>query len=562
MNTETEFLDSYKKIKTSYKNVMAQIDIAIDHEEHERLQEAINAYECCIQSIEEIFSIPVGIPEDIDPVETQWNDACAIIQKLKGAKTEMIYRQRVLRNKISPIDVNAVEAALEEKDVTDENDVAEPAAKKKSVLLDNPPTHFDINTASGERKTYRDIINGLREVIATENSGVQFDTLFQCQIKLYKIEPDGVVTSVAGNIPMSLVMCTIGGKWKYLNNIFFIQCPLNTTDTASSTNNNMIWLYPLIPTVTNCYRTDYGAFIFPDLELNIPGSAFGIIIIEETVTVDSDEELSDLQQFFLDLLEAILAGTVEKLQQPSSSRVPRDTSQQVSMQIVNAANFVAKYLIKGAEKTGDIMEKTTPFIISKMNPAPPDTPPVSSTVQTSVEVAKNVTSVAATATSWVAGKVGSASLALGRYLAPHVQTQGKKLLQKGFGCDSAEANNKMEGALVIAAGAVEGFSTIFNGLEESARILGGNISNNSVKIIEHKYGQSAGNVAAGTFDTIGNAFNVSRNVNYVTPNGIVKKMAKNTGAAVVIDLGKNVQQESQYVPAGSLYPDLRSIKEK
>jgi len=40
--------------------------------------------------------------------------------------------------------------------------------------------------------------------------------------------------------------------------------------------------------------------------------------------------------------------------------------------------------------------------------------------------------------------------------------------------------------LTIAAGAVEGFGTIYSGLDESAGILGKNLSNNTVKIIEHK----------------------------------------------------------------------------
>lgn len=44
----------------------------------------------------------------------------------------------------------------------------------------------------------------------------------------------------------------------------------------------------------------------------------------------------------------------------------------------------------------------------------------------------------------------------------------------------------MNGILTVAAGTVEGFGTIYNGLETSASILGSHISNNSVKIIEHK----------------------------------------------------------------------------
>lgn len=31
------------------------------------------------------------------------------------------------------------------------------------------------------------------------------------------------------------------------------------------------WVYPLVPGVSPCYRTDYGAYILPDVHSDIPG---------------------------------------------------------------------------------------------------------------------------------------------------------------------------------------------------------------------------------------------------------------------------------------------------
>lgn len=93
----------------------------------------------------------------------------------------------------------------------------------------------------------------------------------------------------------------------------------------------------------------------------------------------------------------------------------------------------------------------------------------------------------------------------------------------------------MDGVLTVAAGAVEGFGTVYSGLEQSAGILGSNLSNNSVKIIEHKYGPSAGNVASETFDTVGNIINVNRNMRLLKPTGLVTRTFKNTGKALVSD---------------------------
>lgn len=86
----------------------------------------------------------------------------------------------------------------------------------------------------------------------------------------------------------------------------------------------------------------------------------------------------------------------------------------------------------------------------------------------------------------IADKVGYATQALGRYLAPHIQTQGTRLLSSGFNLSAEEASLKMTGILTVAAGAVEGFSTVYSGLETSASILGQSLSNNTVNIVQHK----------------------------------------------------------------------------
>lgn len=91
----------------------------------------------------------------------------------------------------------------------------------------------------------------------------------------------------------------------------------------------------------------------------------------------------------------------------------------------------------------------------------------------------------------------------------------------------------MSGVLIVAAGAVEGFGTVYTGLEQSASLLGTSLSNNTVRVIEHKYGASAGELAAGTFDTVGNVINISHNVSVLTPKSFVKRTAKNASKAMI-----------------------------
>lgn len=105
----------------------------------------------------------------------------------------------------------------------------------------------------------------------------------------------------------------------------------------------------------------------------------------------------------------------------------------------------------------------------------------------------------------------------------------------------------MNGVLTVAAGAVEGFGTVYAGLEQSAGILGKNLGDNSVKIIGHKYGPSAGNVAAETFDTVGNIINVNRNMKLLTPRGFATRSVKNAGKAMVSDFRPSTSSRGMFI---------------
>ncbi|CRK97448.1 CLUMA_CG010837, isoform A [Clunio marinus] len=211
------------------------------------------------------------------------------------------------------------------------------------------------------------------------------------------------------------------------------------------------------------------------------------------------------------------------------------------------------------QKTGEFIDYSTPYIIAKMQKAPENAPPVSEKVQTGVVVAKSLTGYAAQGTSFVAEKVGSAMTRFGQFLAPHVQQQGSKLLTYTVGMEESKATETMTETLKIASGTADAISTIYNGLQSSAGILGQNLADNTVKIVEHKYGQPMGAVTSNTFDTVGNLYNVNRNFNIMTPKGLVKSTAKSAGKGILqsdafkpkVYLNKNY-----FTGSVSLYPNL------
>lgn len=84
-----------------------------------------------------------------------------------------------------------------------------------------------------------------------------------------------------------------------------------------------------------------------------------------------------------------------------------------------------------------------------------------------------------------ANKVGCATSKLGKFLAPHIQKRGTQVLKTAFNMSEQEASSKVSAVLAVAAGAVEGFSTVYEGLEQSATILGQSLKENTVKVVHH-----------------------------------------------------------------------------
>lgn len=201
MDSTAEFLDAYKRIKEADELIGIMLSKAIENEEQDRQLEAIEFYEQTGQQIEQVFRIPVGLPDDPKAVEGEWLDACGIIKKLKAAQETVGQRLKTLReqNDLLIVDQEAQEAtetaSAKANGVNGEENDDEPAAKKKPVLLENPTVANDTEKAV---QTYKKHATAIRELMAIENQQqeVQFDQVFSSQVKLYKISSNSSVETI------------------------------------------------------------------------------------------------------------------------------------------------------------------------------------------------------------------------------------------------------------------------------------------------------------------------------------------------------------------------------
>ncbi|KAL7038254.1 hypothetical protein ACKWTF_009523 [Chironomus riparius] len=549
-----EFNANFDNFKKIYEECLELLSNGIEQETVDE-ESALKTYKTTIELIDKAMNIPISFPNTQDPEE--------INEKIKDLK-KIIYNFKMQRSEIL-LRIGTIYRRKEDEDNA--------AFIKKRKAEDT--------TANGSPKrrarTYNELESVLKDIGKVQQSAETreniLEILFCCGgVQLYYIEANGEVVSSFEEYVLRIIR--LGSDFeKNLDETIFLQL-IKTSETSIEIGQDVAecstsrenekdvqeqqqdpsFVYPLIPGVSPLFRTKFKAFVLPDLQSN-DGSAIGMMISEE------------FDDIVLDILVTILQGVVKedgeiefgdftKIGEPS--RIIRSTGDKLSENIVTGAFWISKGLVKSAQKTGEFIDYSTPYILSKMQKA--ESPePVSEKVNTSVTVAKSVTGYAAQGTSFLAEKVGGAMTSFGKFLAPHVQQQGAKLLSYTVGMESSQAEVTMTETLKIASGAAEAISTIYGGLETSAGILGRNLADNSVKIVKHKYGESYGEVSEKGFDTVGNLWAVNKSFNILTPKGLVKSTAKSAGKGILNSdefKPKMYANKDYFTGAPTLYPNL------
>ncbi|CAL1273069.1 unnamed protein product [Larinioides sclopetarius] len=301
------------------------------------------------------------------------------------------------------------------------------------------------------------------------------------------------------------------------------------------------WTYPLVPGQSPALESGYGAFLFPNVGVG-RDSAVGVIL-PPSITPEKRAQ-------FLDILNQLTALKGEKWSEPSvPSAAPsksqdedkRKLSDTISKGIVTGAEYLSAGIVKGAQVSSDLIHKGASKACQKIRPelTPVNIDP---RVKEGLKIAHEASGVALKATGYLVKKLGDLTFALGAQLAPHIREQGTKLLTSTFKSDPKEAKDTIDGVLTVAAGGVLGFSTIYSGLENAARILAKSLSTETVNIVGHRYGNEAGEVVGNAVYSIGNLALTTHNVQSLGVKAVAKRTAKDAGKIVLKDYAENVKK--------------------
>uniref|UniRef100_A0A8C2QLU9 Spartin n=1 Tax=Cricetulus griseus TaxID=10029 RepID=A0A8C2QLU9_CRIGR len=314
------------------------------------------------------------------------------------------------------------------------------------------------------------------------------------------------------------------------------------------------WLYPLVPDRSPVLKCTVGAYMFLDTMLQAAGCFVGVVLSSE-LPEDDRELFEDLLRQMSDLRLQTKDSSSEEVNlsqivpcEPSSEEKSKELpewSEKVAHNILSGASWVSWGLVKGAEFTGKAIQKGASKLRERIQPEEKPVE-VSPAVTRGLYIAKQATGGAAKVSQFLVDGVCTVANCVGKELAPHVKKHGSKLVPESLKRDK-DGKSALDGAMVVAASSVQGFSTVWQGLECAAKCIVNNVSAETVQTVRYKYGHNAGEATHNVVDSAINVGLTAYNIDNIGIKAMVKKTAKQTGHTLLEDyqIIDSSQKESQ-----------------
>jgi len=291
------------------------------------------------------------------------------------------------------------------------------------------------------------------------------------------------------------------------------------------------WTHPLIPGASPVLEAGNGAFMFPDVYGEDEGSAVGIVIADDSAfNIDGEAQIQ-----LAKVLEELTSALKKEAPEKNEHRLGK-----IGWKVFKAAQMVGKSVEESAGKTTSLIEYVAEQQKAKIVEADKDAK-ISPALKTTVKGAGYVTKKTVKVSGFVANRLGKLSKGLANHLAKKMEptvtgTVGGGSGSGGAGGGAKPKSSSMYNLMDAARGGLLAYGTVYSSLEESAKVLGTSMKDESVQVVEKKYGQEASGVYGEAMTAAGNAAMTYLNIQSCGAKGLVKKTAKDTGK----QLGKAV----------------------
>jgi hypothetical protein len=282
------------------------------------------------------------------------------------------------------------------------------------------------------------------------------------------------------------------------------------------------WTHPLVPGASPCLQAENGAIMFPDIYSELPNSAVGLVLMDNVASESRTELIAVLQQY-----------TAFK----AELRVGDYQLGALGSSLVQGAEMLSKGIGYGTTKAGQLIEYVSEKSQERLAKGEEDAK-VGSMAKLTVTAAKSTTNATVKVSGFVSNRVGKLTKSLADYLA-------SKVVEKPSAGGGTAAKVPKQGTMSYLVDAARGgliaYGTVYENLESNAKVLGTQLKDNTVKVMQHKYGSEASDVLGEAMTAAGNGALTYMNLQSLGAKGLLKSTAKQTG--------KNVVKNALNVPA-------------
>uniref|UniRef100_A0A8C1J5C4 Spartin n=2 Tax=Cyprinus carpio TaxID=7962 RepID=A0A8C1J5C4_CYPCA len=581
-------------IKDGYEKAFACINKALTEDEVGHSAEALKLYRQGRQHLLRALSVPSQGMECVGP---SWESARQMQRKMQETLNNITTRLAMLETSLDPNEVSDNHAAPQklypevpkvrpEKTTPPQmlasnsgvagasgGPVLVSPSVQPNILSDQPPAytpqaadgHLSISygTDSGELSLVGDEFysNTSNSAPSPQCLGEDGEELFFLPqgVQIFFVTPEGQVSAPSYPGYLRIVKFTSEQSERIPNRppAFLQVCD---------------WLYPLMSSDSPVLLCNTGVYMFPDMMAPTPGSYVGVVLSSELPQKEREHFQSVLSQ--LTDLRVQISGVFESLKDlfkasdgatdtinlgqkvpigPAAAeaappaaeeeKVLPEWSEKVAQGILTGASWLSWGLVKGAEYTGKAIHKGASKLREHITPE--DSPAqVSPTVTKSLHVAKQATGGAVKVSQFLVDGLCTVAGHVGRELAPHVKKHGGKLIPESLKKDK-DGRSNIDGAMVIAASGVQGFATMWTGLEVAAKNIAKSVATETVTTVKHKYGAEAGQATDHAVNSAINVGVTAFNIDNLGIKAMVKKTGKETAHAILADY--KVQEPSTEV---------------
>ncbi|MEQ2234769.1 hypothetical protein ILYODFUR_034786 [Ilyodon furcidens] len=161
-------------------------------------------------------------------------------------------------------------------------------------------------------------------------------------------------------------------------------------------------------------------------------------------------------------------------------------SEKIAQGILSGATRLSQSFAKGAEATGNIIQKGAAQIRDRITPE--ETPSeVNPQVTKGLNATKQATGGAVRASKFLVNGLSTIAGHVAEKVAPHVKKHGAKLVPESLKKSQDGQPSNFDGAKFVAASSIQGLSTIWESLETGAKHVCKSVASETVSTVKYKF---------------------------------------------------------------------------